>query len=204
MNNRTPSYCLHKATGQAVVRIDGKDCYLGKYGTKDSRDAYDRLIAEWLACGRRLPTATAGNGQTINEMLLAYWRWAEKTYRDGDGNPTRELDNLKDALRPLRKLYGVTEAAKFGPMSLRTVREEMIAVGLCRRTINTRIGRLKRVFRWAVSYELLPSTTVYGLYAPSPVCSEDGGEVRDTDPDWPSRWGRRSYCHAHRPRCTWR
>ena len=25
MHKRTPSYCLHKATGQAVVRIDGAD-----------------------------------------------------------------------------------------------------------------------------------------------------------------------------------
>ena len=181
MNNRTPSYCLHKATGQAVVRIDGKDCYLGKYGTPQSRDAYDRLIAEWLAGGRRLPTAKAGDGLTINELLLAYWRWAEKTYRDGDGKPTRELDNLKDALRPLRKLYGGTEAAKFGPMSLRTVREDMIAAGLCRRTINTRIGRLKRVFRWAVSYELLPAT-VYEALRTIPGLQRGRGEARDTDP----------------------
>ena len=30
---RTPSYCLHRASGQAVVRIDGKDHYLEKYDT---------------------------------------------------------------------------------------------------------------------------------------------------------------------------
>ncbi len=29
MSYRTPTYCLHKATGQAVVRIDGKDHYSG-------------------------------------------------------------------------------------------------------------------------------------------------------------------------------
>jgi hypothetical protein len=54
MNRRTPSYCHHKATGQAVVRIDGKDRYLGKYGSQESRQEYDRLIAEWL-----WPTAAA-------------------------------------------------------------------------------------------------------------------------------------------------
>jgi hypothetical protein len=103
MKNRTPSYCLHKATGQAVVRIDGKDhYYLGKYGTKDSRDAYDRLIAEWLAAGRRRLRGVTAGGHTVNEVLLAYWRWAEKNYCDSEGMPTRELNNLKDALRPLR------------------------------------------------------------------------------------------------------
>ena len=42
-------------------------------------------------------------------------RWAEKTYRDGDGKPTHELENLKDALTCCWKLYGDTEAAMFGP-----------------------------------------------------------------------------------------
>ena len=181
MNNRTPSYCHHKGSGQAVVRIDGKDRYLGKFGSEESRREYDRLIAEWLAAGRRLPAGTAGDGLTINELLLSYWRWAEKTYRDGDGAPTRELDNLKDALRPLRKLYGDADAARFGPMALRTVREDMIAAGLCRRTINTRIGRLKRVFRWAVSYELLPAP-VYEALRTIPGLQRGRGEARDTDP----------------------
>src|ERR1700683_3492430 len=113
-------------------------------------------------------------------MLLAYWRWGEKTYCDGEGKPTRELENLKDALRPLRKLYGNTEAAQFGPLALRTVREDMIAAGLCRRTINTRIGRLKRVFRWGVSYEMLPAS-VYEALRSVPGLQRGRGEARDTE-----------------------
>jgi len=30
---RTPSYRRHKATGQSVVTLNGKDVYLGKYNT---------------------------------------------------------------------------------------------------------------------------------------------------------------------------
>ena len=30
---RVPRYRRHKATGQAVVTIDGRDIYLGKHGT---------------------------------------------------------------------------------------------------------------------------------------------------------------------------
>jgi hypothetical protein len=133
-----------------------------------------------LANGRRLPAAGPGDGLTITGLLAAYWRWAEKTYRDGDG-PSRELANLKDALRPLRRLYGETEAAKFGPLALRTVREDMIAARLCRRTINTRVGRIKRVFRWAVSYELLPAP-VYEALRAVPGLARGRGEARDTDP----------------------
>lgn len=39
-----PSYCLHKPSGQARVRINGKDYYLGKYGSPESHDLYDELI----------------------------------------------------------------------------------------------------------------------------------------------------------------
>ena len=51
---KAPSYRLHKPSGQAVVTIDGRDLYLGRHDTPASRAEYDRLIAEWLAGGRRL------------------------------------------------------------------------------------------------------------------------------------------------------
>ena len=53
---RTPSYCCHKASGQAVVTLNGRDFYLGQYGTEASRAEYDRLVSEWLTHGRRLPS----------------------------------------------------------------------------------------------------------------------------------------------------
>ena len=44
---RIPSYCRHKATGQAVVRLGGKDFYLGKYGTAESRQRHRELTFRW-------------------------------------------------------------------------------------------------------------------------------------------------------------
>ena len=41
---RVPSYRRHKPTGQAVVTLNGKDHYLGKWNSKVSRVEYDRLI----------------------------------------------------------------------------------------------------------------------------------------------------------------
>lgn len=54
-------------------------------------------------------------------------------------------------------------AAKFGPRALRIVRQKMIEAGLCRRNINCRIGRIKRVFRWAASEELIPGEVYHAL-----------------------------------------
>jgi hypothetical protein len=53
--NRPPLYRFHKARGSAVVTINGKNHYLGPYGSPESHEKYARLIAEWQANGRQLP-----------------------------------------------------------------------------------------------------------------------------------------------------
>jgi hypothetical protein len=45
-------------------------------------------------------------------------------------------------------------------LALKAVRERMIAAGLCRSTINANVGRVRRMFRWAVAEEHLPVAVV--------------------------------------------
>jgi integrase len=164
---KIPAYRLHRPTGQAVVRIDGHDCYLGKHGTDGSRERYDRLIAEWLTAGRPVVPDPAGRpghaSLSVNELLLAYWQYAQQHYRSPEGTPTQELDNLRHALRHLRKLYGSIPAKEVGPLALRAVQREMVQSGLCRTTINARINRVRRLFKWAASVELLPPSVHQAL-----------------------------------------
>lgn len=168
---RIPSYRLHKPTGQAVVRLDGRDHYLGKHGSEASHEKYHRLIAEWLASGQhRVPSAESRTPDvTINEMILAFLRFAEKHYRHADGTPTGEFDNLRHALRPLRELYGSTPVRTFGPLALRAVQQEMIRAGLCRTTINARIRRIRHAFKWATSVELIPTPVAQALATVPPL-----------------------------------
>jgi hypothetical protein len=51
-SKRVPAYRHHKSDGRAVVTIGGRDIYLGRWNSPESRDEYDRVIAEWLASGR--------------------------------------------------------------------------------------------------------------------------------------------------------
>lgn len=44
--NVLPSYLLHKTSGQARVRINGRDHLLGPFGSEESRIKYSKLIAE--------------------------------------------------------------------------------------------------------------------------------------------------------------
>lgn len=71
------------------------------------------------AAGRRLP-AVEGNATTIVELIAAYWKFAERHYRK-NGEPTKELDNIRYALRPLNKLYGRSLVSEFGPLALKAL-----------------------------------------------------------------------------------
>src|SRR5687768_2316338 len=119
-----PAYCHAKDTGRAFVTLNGKRVYLGKHGTHQSRDEYDRVVGEWIAAGRAAVPAeheARGDGITITVLIAGFWDHVQRYYRKPDGTPTSEVDNMRQALRPLRKLYGDTAATKFGPLALRSV-----------------------------------------------------------------------------------
>jgi len=162
---RVPRYRLHKPSGQAVATLSGRDHYLGPHGTQVSRDEYDRVVAEWLANGRRAVLAEEERPSLlVTELVGAYWRHAQAYYVK-DGKPTGEQWHIKTMLRVVKKLYGRTPVAQFGPLALKACREELIAEGQVRRTINQNAGRIKRMFRWGVENEMVPGEVYHALRA---------------------------------------
>ena len=101
----------------------------------------------------------------MNELVLEYWRHAEARYRRPDGADSSELEKMRLAIRPLRKLYGSTPAHEFGPRSLKAVRQTLIDQGLCRRTVNQRVARIVRLFRYGVENEIVPPGVYQALKA---------------------------------------
>jgi integrase len=182
LTRSAPAYKLHKASGQARVRLDGRSVYLGKYGTEESRREYQRVIAEWFSAGRVAPQGRAAPSGvvTITEAVAAYWRYASDHYVR-DGKPTRELDNIRDALRQVKALYGHVEVAEFGPVGYRAVRSAMIEAKLSRTTINYRLGKVRRFVRWAVEAELAPADLYHRLCAVAPLRAGREG-VREREP----------------------
>lgn len=159
---RTPSYRLHKPSGQAVVTLSGKDHYLGPHGSAESKAEYDRLVGAWQANGRR-PVGRDVE-LTVDELLLAYWKHAQTYYRKG-GKPTSQLALINRSLRVVHKLYGDQPVAKFGPLALRAVRQSMIDEGLCRGTVNSNVSRIVQAFRWGVEHEMIPESIHAALKA---------------------------------------
>src|SRR5262249_49900384 len=144
LSRALPKYRKHRGSGQAVVTLSGLDHYLGPHGTKASKVEYDRLIAEWLQNGRQLQ-APADGSMAIGRVIAAYMRHARAYYRKS-GKPTSEVAGIVHALRFVKLLYGHTQVAEFGPLSLQAVRGKLVEAGHARRTVNQAIGRIRRMF----------------------------------------------------------
>ena len=61
--NKIPSYLPHPASGQARVRVNGHDIYLGPYGSPESKQAYARFIAENVGNGQAPDNYHTGRGR---------------------------------------------------------------------------------------------------------------------------------------------
>jgi len=180
-----PAYLIHKPSGQARVRINGKDHYLGTYGSKESWQAYHQLLAD--ECGTVAPALkikSTGRGITVGELAQAYMQHTKDYY----GPKAAQVHCVRSALRPLGIDNGEAEGkwhqlpvAEFTPLRLQQVLEQRVLHGdrrdnktttgkkLCRSTVNATLRLLKKMFKWGVSQELVPHsvyeplTTVEGI-----------------------------------------
>ena len=86
IGDHVPKYRHYKPKNLGVVRIDGRDHYLGKFGSPESYEKYHRLLAERYARGpgRLLSSSQEARPQsevlTITELCVGYYRHCEKYY----------------------------------------------------------------------------------------------------------------------------
>ncbi len=199
-----PAYRLHKPSGLAVVRLNGKDLYLGRHGSAESQRQYEQVVSEWLANHRQLPRALSDEHpasscqttRTVNELFLAYWEHA-RSYYACRGQPTATQWHVRQAAKPLCHLFGHTPVAEFGPLRLKAVRQWMIdSYDWSRSTINKSVGVIKRMFKWGVENELV-DVAVYQALATLSGLRRGLCSARETSPVKPAPehliWGVEKY-----------
>lgn len=150
---RIPAYVHHKPSGQARVRINGKDHYLGPYGSPESKLKYDDLISTLVIEGQ--PTAT-----TKLTTLLAAW-WAECKRRYGKHGKGRYGNAVcwRPVIRLLRENHGKEPAESLGPATLRrTIEREADTRGWSLRYARDVLSKAKAIFKWGKNEELISST----------------------------------------------
>lgn len=165
---KVPKYRRHKASGQAVVTLAGRDFYLGAYGSPASRAEYKRLIGEYLA-GHGAPPRTTGaaaaGAKLIAFLVDAYWMHCKATYPGATWKGT-----MKPALRRLNLMYGPVRIDEFGPKALKAFRQSLLderkgGRRLSRPYVNRVIKEVRRCFKWGVSEELVPASVLHALQA---------------------------------------
>lgn len=159
---RPPSYREHKPSGQAVVTLQGRDHYLGRFKSAESRRAYDRIVGEWLAAGRPAAPTPTPDLITVVEVLAAFKRYAKGHYVK-DGSPTGAADNFAPTYRILQSLYGRQPAIEVGSLALKAITNRLIGEGRSRRFISDRIQQARRIYKWAASEELIPFEAYHKL-----------------------------------------
>lgn len=198
-----PKYRHYRPKNLAVVRIDGRDHYLGRFDSPESRERYDRLIAEWLirryepkpagSVTDAIPDHRRGISPSVNDLILAFWQHAKARYVK-NGQPTSEIRSFRTALRPVRRLYGREPVTGFGPLALVACRQKLLEAGYCRKRINQHVGRIRHMFKWGVAREMVPETVWRAL------CAVEGlrvGEAPETNPIRPVSEARIAALEAH-------
>ena len=152
-----PKYCRHKPSGRAFVRIGGKMYYLGKYGSQASRREYDRIIAEFVANGRK--AVGDPDDMLVEDLIAQFLDYAEKERNYCDGTKTR----ITYILQTLNNFYGQQAVIQFTPSALKTMRRQFIDRKLSIDTINNYIGIIKQVFCWGCEEEIIPADVAGAL-----------------------------------------
>lgn len=173
-----PSYCHHRASGQAYVKIAGRRIYLGKHGTPESHKRYREELGRWQAAQDTPPTKLS-----IGELTLLYFDHAQKHYVK-DGKPTSKLSVIRAAIRALNQQFRQLPATELTPRRFKAVRETLIKSDLCRGTINDYMAQIRRMVKWAVGEELLPYEKLGALTAVRDLQS-GRTEARESDPVQP-------------------
>ena len=195
--NPTPSCLLHQQSGRArgvwtdVAGVRHQKLLPGRFDAPESRTAFARLQLELEAS----PAAAVADpaGITVVEVLAAHLDHAARHYRRADGTPTHEMVEYQLVYCVVRELYGHTPATEFGPLALKAVRAAMLARDWCRSLVNQRVGRVRRIFKWAAGEELIPFEVYHRLTA---VTGLQKGRTAARDRARRSRRGRGGRCDA--------
>lgn len=152
-----------------------------KFATNDRAVAEEVAKQLWQDAIFNSTEKSAGRTGSIAGLVKDYLAFAKRYYCDAEGKTTQEPENIRYALTPLVEHCSAMPAEEFGPLKLKAIREKMIERGWCRNVINQRIGIVKRMFRWALSEELIPKSVYHSLQSVEGLKQGRSG-VRETKP----------------------
>lgn len=116
---------------------------------------------------------------TVKELGERHKAWAVDYYRKPSGRPTREADNLATAFAAAVAYEPLQPVETIGVPWLTAVQAQLVGRGLARTTVNARVRRVRRVFKWGVRQGLVPAEVLVRLQAVEPL---KRGRTRASEP----------------------
>lgn len=98
------------------------------------------------------------HGITIDELCAAWCDHANTYYKHPDGSPTSEAAQVRIGVRLFREMYGRAAVAEMQHLDVIRWRDAMERSGICRTTVNKRLGILRRMLAWALDEGLVTAS----------------------------------------------
>lgn len=155
---RVPKYRKHSTRDYAFVEWRGRRHPLpGRHGSDTSKNAYQRFLREHVVTD---PDRLAAPAATVQGVVRYFMVHAEQHYPAGAKS---ERANCHYAAKVLLDFHRTTPVADFGPTALKSIQRSMAEAKHSRTYINSTVNRIKRMFRWAASEELIPAQVSHAL-----------------------------------------
>lgn len=174
MSSRRPKYRRHSSRDIGFVEWRGERKYFkGRYGSPQSVAAYKAFLSEY--CAEEPVAVLSGSGDVlIVRLLAAYLVHAEQYYPRGASS---EFGHLRAIAAQLNAFAGGRRVTDFGPRSLKEFRDYLLTakdangepLDWSRSYINHQISRVRRIFKWGVSEEIVPVEVHTALTTMAPL-----------------------------------
>jgi integrase len=165
---RIPKYCRQKCksrSDRAYVRINGKTIMLGKYDSKCSRQKYAELITDLLGANAEASELKSPTDLTLTELMAAYLGHVDEYY----GYKSAMWYHVRSFMKVLRRHFGDLLAKEFKAKRLKLLRKHFMDEDWTRPYINEHVARVKRMFLWATSDEMVPTDVYTSLRSVQPL-----------------------------------
>lgn len=171
-DKKLPKYCgPHKHSGKGYAWNKGRQIYFpGKHGSPESLRGYRRFLESLLGERQDFSPRDTSVAELMECWLL-------------ENEPDISAKNYHHYLQCAKEVIeaGLADSltCDFGPRKLKEFVGFLVDRGLARSTINQRISRLKCMFKWGVSEEMVPPDICHSLYS---VRGMKSGQTAAPDP----------------------
>ncbi|NLF58795.1 MAG: site-specific integrase, partial [Candidatus Hydrogenedens sp.] len=190
---KAPKLCFHKGKNLFFVRLNGEALYLGR-DEDEAKRRYRIAVAKWWNRGG-LPEPPPPQQITVAQVFDRWTVHAQEYYQNNPGH----FESIKATYRAFLDVYKSMPAADFGPLALKSYRTGLCDGETSRTTVNMKVNAIRRVFKWAVSEELIPPSVFEALATVEGLRQGRAHGVKEPTPVTDVRWEHVEACLPFMP-----